>query len=231
MNLTPSCAWRWASRAVFVGRRGGHDMLVQDRAVDRQPLALTCLDLVRNCHMRVEVRVPGPRVTMHKRSGHQAAGLELAGAARAFAGEDRMRLQERERTLHGGVVGLLDLARDLGQRDRPQRRDRLRRTEREVEARGRSLPELPPQCGAGHRMTAVAEQVAHLLSGHHVAVLDAVEPDRAGADPAARGLALRLVVVDQPGAAELSRIGGPWRVRYSYPDPAASLLQRHRHTP
>ena len=97
---------------------------------------------------------------MRERGRDQTAGLDLTGAAGAFAGEDRMGLEERDRILNGSVVGLLDPARDLGRRDRPQRRDRLRRTEREVEAGHRSLPEPPPQRGAGDRMTAVAEQVA-----------------------------------------------------------------------
>ena len=168
---------------------------------------------------------------MRERGRDQTAGLDLTGAACSFAGEDRMGLQERHRILNGSVVGLLDPARDLGRRDRPQRRDRLRRTEREVEAGHRALPEPPPQRGAGHRMTAVAEQVLHLLGGHHVAVLDTVDPDQPGADPAPRGLALRLVVVDQPYAAELGRIGGgDLAGQVLIPRPGRELLQRHRHT-
>lgn len=162
---------------------------------------------------------------MRESGRDQTAGLDLTGTAGSFAGEDRMGLQERHSISNGSVVGLLDPARDLGRRDRPQRRDRLRRTEREVEAGHRTLPEPPPQRGAGHRMTAVAEQVLHLLGGHHVAVLDTVDPDQAGADPAPRGLALRLVVVHQPGVAELGRVAAATcRVRYSYPDPAASFF-------
>jgi hypothetical protein len=80
-------------------------------------------------------------------------------------------------------------------------------------------------------MTAFAEQAAHLLGGHHVAVLDAVDPDQPGADPAPRGLALRLVVVDQPYAAELGRIGGgDLAGQVLIPRPGRELLQRHRHT-
>src|SRR4051794_36083058 len=81
-------------------------------------------------------------------------------------------------------------------------------------------------------MTAVAEQVAHLLGGQEVAVLDAVDPDHPGADPTAGGLALRLVVVGQPGAAEFGRIGGGDLAGQVFvPRPGRELLQRHRHTP
>ena len=43
-----------------VGLGGGDDVLVQDRAVDRKPLPVAGLDLVRHRDVGVEIRIPGP---------------------------------------------------------------------------------------------------------------------------------------------------------------------------
>ena len=67
----------------------------------------TGLDLVRDRDVGVKIRIAGPRVAVRERGRDQAAGLDLAGAVGALAGEDRMRLEERQRIEDGSVVRLL----------------------------------------------------------------------------------------------------------------------------
>jgi hypothetical protein len=76
----------------------------------------------------------------------------------------------------------------------------------------------------------LAEQELHLLLGDDVAVGE-VETDDAAAEPAARRLALLLVVGGQPDLASLGPVVGrdlPGQVRV--PAPGGELVQRH-HTP
>lgn len=47
----------------------------------------------------MEVRIAGPRIAVGECGRDEATGLDLAGTAGSFAGEDRMRLQERQRIL------------------------------------------------------------------------------------------------------------------------------------
>ena len=76
--------------------------------------------------MGVQIGVARAGVAVEERRGDQAAGLDLAGAAGALAGEDRVRLHERESVEDRRVVGPADRLRDVGWGDRPQRRNRLR---------------------------------------------------------------------------------------------------------
>ena len=225
-NWTPSAFSEVGLERGVVGLRRGDDVLMQDRAVDREPLALPGLDLVRHRHMGVQIGIAGAGVAVEERRRDQAAGLDLAGAAGALAGEDRVGLQEVERVEDGGVVRHLDLLRDLGRCDGPQRRDRLRRREGEVEPGHRALLERTTEGDSGDRMAAVAEQVLHLLgrsrrrrtrcrrsrSARSRSSGRAPRPSRRSSRPAA---------VD-PSSVESA--AATWRVRYSYPDPAASFF-------
>ena len=103
---------------VRLGR--GDDVLMKDRAVDRQPLALPGLNLVRDRDVGVEVRIAGTRVAVHERGRDQPTCLDLACAAGALAGEDRVRLQEVQGLEDGRVVRHLDLPRDVGRCDGPE---------------------------------------------------------------------------------------------------------------
>src|SRR4051812_39880411 len=73
-----------------VGLRRGDDVLMQDRAVDRKPLTLSGLDLVRYRDVGVQVGVAGAGVAVQEGGRDQPSCLDLAGASGALAGEDRM---------------------------------------------------------------------------------------------------------------------------------------------
>ena len=207
-------------------------MFVQDRSVDRQPLALFGLDLVGDRDVGVQIRVACAGVAMQERGGDQATGLDLPRAAGSLAAEDRMGLEEGQRVEYGGVVRHLDLPRDLGRCDRPQGRNRLRGAERQVESGDRALLERVPECGPADWVTAVAEEVLHLLDGDVVAVLEAVESAEPGADPPAGRFALGGVVVRQRSPAELGRVRGrDLASQVLIARPGGELLQRHRHIP
>ena len=105
-----------------VGLRRRHLRLEQHPPINRQPAPVEGLHLVRHRHMGVQIRIPGPAVPMGERGRHQAADVDLPDALRAGAGEQRMLLNEPQRILHRGLMGLFDDRRDGGGRDRPQRR-------------------------------------------------------------------------------------------------------------
>jgi len=83
--------------------------------------------------MGVQIRVAGPAVAVGERDPDQATHVDLPDPLRTGAGEQGLLLNERQGVLHGGLVGSFDRRRRRGFGDRPQRRDRLHRRERQVE--------------------------------------------------------------------------------------------------
>ena len=118
-----------------VGLRDRDDRLVEHPTVDRQPLAVLGLDLVRDRHVRVQIRIASARITVGECRRDEPARLDLAGTLLALASEQRLPLQQPERIGDSLVVGLLDHLSYLARRDRPQGRDRLHRRERQIEPR------------------------------------------------------------------------------------------------
>ena len=101
-----------------VGLRRRHLRLEQHPPINRQPAPVEGLHLVRHRHMGVQIRIPGPAVPMRERRRHQAADVDLPDPLRTGPGEQRMLLNEPQRILHRGLMGLLDHRRH-GWAERP----------------------------------------------------------------------------------------------------------------
>ena len=82
--------------------------------------------------MGVQIWVAGPAVAVGERDGNQASNVDLPDALGAGPGEQGVLLDERQSILHGGLVGPFNHSRHLRISDRPQRRHRLHRGERQV---------------------------------------------------------------------------------------------------
>ena len=115
-----------------VGLRGRDLGLVEQPAVDRQPLPVEGLDLVRDRDVGVQIRVAGAGVAVGERRGQQAADVDLADPVGALAGEQRLGLDEVQRVLDRRLVGALDDRGGPGVGHCPQRGDALHRREGEV---------------------------------------------------------------------------------------------------
>src|SRR5665811_2206410 len=84
----------------------------------------------------------------------------------------------------------------------------------------------------GDRMGPGAEQVLHLLRCDCVAVIETVNADEPGPDPAARRLALRRVVVSEPDATLLGRVERSDLLgQVLVPRSRRELVKRHGHIP
>lgn len=81
----------------------------------------------------MQIGVAGPGVAVGERGRDSPARLDLTGTVTPLAREQHLSLDEGQRIEDGGVVRLLDHPGDLGGRNRPQRRHRLHRRERQVE--------------------------------------------------------------------------------------------------
>ena len=103
-----------------VGLRGSHRSFEQHPAVDRQPPPAEGLDLVRHCHMSVQIRITSAAVSMGKRRCYQPAHVHLPDPLRPLPGKQSMLLQEPQCIPDGGLVGSFDLRGDLRVGDRPQ---------------------------------------------------------------------------------------------------------------
>ena len=153
-----------------VGFRRGNVGFEQHPAVDGQPPSVEGLDLVCHRDVGVQVRVAGPAVPVGERGGDQAADVDLPDALRPGPGEQGMLLDERQRVLDRGLMGLFDHSRHRRIGDRPQGRDRLHRGERQVIAgncsvfRPRVFRDLSRQLSGIHRLAAM--RAARKTPGH-----------------------------------------------------------------
>ena len=82
----------------------------------------------------MQIGVAGPGVAVGERGRDQPTGLDLPGTVTPLAGEQRLALDERQCVADSRVVRLLDHPGDLSGRNRPERRHRLHRRERQVES-------------------------------------------------------------------------------------------------
>ena len=123
-----------------VGLRRGHRLLVQQATVDGQPLAVPRLHLVRDRDVGVQIRVARPRIAVRERSPDQPPCLDLTRPVLAFAGEQHLALDERQRIGNGRIVRGFDDVGHLARGDSPQRDDGFDRAERQVETGHRGLP-------------------------------------------------------------------------------------------
>jgi hypothetical protein len=73
--------------------------------------------------MGVQIRVAGPAVPMGERGSDQASDVDLPDALWSGPGEQRVRLDERQRLLHCGLMSPFDRGRHRRVGDRPQGRD------------------------------------------------------------------------------------------------------------
>jgi hypothetical protein len=108
-----------------VGLRRRHRGLEQHPSIDGQPAPVEGLHLVRNSDMGVQIRIPVPGVTVHKRRRDQAADVDLPDPVPSLPAEQCVAFDEGQRIVYGGLVRLFDLCRDVRVGDRPQARYRL----------------------------------------------------------------------------------------------------------
>jgi hypothetical protein len=71
----------------------------------------------------VQVRVSRPAVAVGERGPDEASDVDLPDALWAGPGEQGVLLDERQRVLHGGLMGAFDPSRHRRIGDRPQGRD------------------------------------------------------------------------------------------------------------
>ena len=169
-NRTPNAVAEVLLERGVVGLRRGNVGLEQHPAVDRQPASVEGLHLVRHRDVGVQIRVAGPAVAVGERGRDQASDVDLPDALRPGPGEQGMLLDERQRVLHRGLMGPFDHSRHRRISDRPQRRDRLHRGERQVITGHRLCPrprvfrDLSRQLPGIHRLPAMLGQEE--LAGH-----------------------------------------------------------------
>ena len=77
--------------------------------------------LLATATVGVEVRVPGPAVTVGERGGDHAPHVDLSDPLRARPGEQGVLLDERQRVLHCGLVGSFDRGSHRSGRRSPTR--------------------------------------------------------------------------------------------------------------
>ena len=108
---------------------------MQGARVQAAPPAVDALDLVRHDQVRVQLRIPGPRVeVIETRSDHASHG-HTCHATVPDAGCRDPFLEQGQHVAHGGMVGLGDAGLRGGIGNAPQHAHRLRRREREIESR------------------------------------------------------------------------------------------------
>ena len=90
--------------------------------------------------MGVQVRVAGPAVAVGERGRDQATHVDLPDPLGPGPGEQGLLLDEAQRVVDRGLMGPFDHRRHRRFGDRPQRRDRLHRRERQVETGDRLRP-------------------------------------------------------------------------------------------
>ncbi len=95
---------------VALGR--GDRRLVKNAAVQGKPSSVRRTDLVRDRHMRVQVRVAGARVAVHEGDCEQPADVDLPGSVTAQAGEHRRVLQPADHIADRGVMRPFNLGGD-----------------------------------------------------------------------------------------------------------------------
>jgi hypothetical protein len=71
----------------------------------------------------MQIRVPGSAVPVGERGRNQASNVDLTDALWPGPGEQCVLLNERQRVLHGGLVGAFDHQCHRRFGDRPQGRD------------------------------------------------------------------------------------------------------------
>jgi hypothetical protein len=134
-----------------VGFRGGDVGFEQHPSVDRQPPPVEGLHLVGDRDVGMEIGVAGAAVPVGERSRDETADVDLPDALWPGPGEQRVRLDERQRVLDGGLMGPFDDGCHRWVGDRPHGRHRLHRRERQVVtrhslcSRPRVLGDLPGQ--------------------------------------------------------------------------------------
>ncbi len=107
--------------------------LVQQSRIDRPPVAVEGLDLVRDRDVGVQVRVAGTGVAMRERHRDHALYVDLSYAVRAEPGVERLLFEVVQARPDGSLVAALDHRRELGIGQSPQGRDRLGRRKGQVE--------------------------------------------------------------------------------------------------
>jgi hypothetical protein len=144
-----------------VGLRRRHLRLEQHPAIDTQPAPVEGLNLVCDRDMGVQIRIAGAAVAVSERGRHQPVNVDLPDPLRPAPGEQRLLLDETQRIGDGGSVRPLDRRHYGPLGDRPQRRDRLHRRERQVVAGdrlqvwSRILRDLGCELPGVHRVPAV----------------------------------------------------------------------------
>jgi hypothetical protein len=126
-----------------VDLRHRHRGPVQHAPIQSPPRAVRPLHAIGNYNVSVQLRVAAATVPVIERRRDHPAGIQLRDAAIAAPGERRMLLNQRQHVGDSLVLCRHDLLLDPHIGSRPQRRNRLHRRERQVEASHR-LPRLLP---------------------------------------------------------------------------------------
>ena len=103
-----------------VSLRRSHGRFKQHPAVDRQPVSIDGLHLVRHGDVGVQIRITGAGVAVGERGRDQAGNVDLPDPVSALPGEQCVAFDEGQRILHGSLVRSFDLRGNVGVGDRPQ---------------------------------------------------------------------------------------------------------------
>jgi hypothetical protein len=127
-------ARQFGAQVRLIQKPGGALMPIQQAGVERAPSAVDTAGHVRDQHVRVDLRITGPRRAMTERCGDQTGGVDLVHAVAAAASERRGAFEIPDRGHDRRVVRRDRLGRDATVSQRVQKRHRLGRRERRVKS-------------------------------------------------------------------------------------------------
>ena len=206
-----------------VGLRCRHLCLEQHPTINTQPASVEALDLVRDRHVGVQIRIAGPAVAVGEPSPHHTADVDLPDSLWPRPGEQRLLLDEPQRIPNGGSVRPLDRRGRSRVGERPQCRDRLHRRKRQVitgdrlRAWSRVLRDLGCELSGVDRVAAVlcVEELLRQLSPMR-ARDEAATSASAGAPIKAFRSAIRFATSTRNGvASSTTRNGAPSHIASS----------------
>ena len=171
---TPELARQQRPQPRLVEVAGGLRVRVDPATVERRPAPVGAEHDVGDEHVRVELRIAGPRRPMPERRRDQPAARNHVDAARPAARHAGRPLDVAERLGDRPIVRVTDRAAQLVVADPEQHADALRRRERQVEPRNPPVHD-PPERRAAARM----------LAGEHAIEADRIDrPDEPERPPA-----------------------------------------------
>ena len=169
---------------------GGAGLPEERTAMQRAPQAVVATGQVRDEHMGVELRIPGPARAVHEPRGDEAVTGDMLDAVDTSPGQARLAFEPAERGVDGPVVRGAHRADRVGITETEQHGHGLRCREREIETRDPVFAGLD-QPGPVDRAPAFEHRTQ---VGRVDLALEAEQHGR-GAHPPARCFAVAEVVV------------------------------------